>query len=257
MPIWKQRLFTRLQNQQSAEGGEGGGGTAVDPAVQAQIDAAVSAAVATATTGLANKNRELLGSLKASKESLAAFEGIDPQAVRTILAHFASTEEASLIAAGKVDEVLEKRTARMKSSYESETKKEREAREAAEARANKFSKRVFENGIRAAASEAGLHQYAIEDALYRAATTFSLDDDGNPAPADGVYGKDGKPLTLKEWFADQKEKAPHWFPAQASGSGATQSASGGNGKTIREAAFNALTPKQRAAAMASGMTVIS
>lgn len=255
MPTFLKLRFARLQNAQAAEGGEAGSGPA-DPAIQAQIDAAVTAAVHAATTGLASKNRELLGSLKASKESLAAFEGIDPQAVRTILANFASTEEASLIAAGKVDEVLAKRTERMKAGFESETQKERAAREAAEARASKFSKRVFENGIRAAASEAGLHQYAVEDALYRAAATFALDDDGNPAAADGVYGKDGKPLTLKEWFADQKEKAPHWFPAQPGGSGASQSKAPTGGRTIRQAAFDALTPKERAAAMAGGARVI-
>ena len=29
--------------------------------------------------------------------------------------------------------------------------------------------------------------------------------------------KDGKPLTLKEWYGDMRDKAPHWFPAQSGG----------------------------------------
>lgn len=253
MNLAKQFLFKRLQNQQSADGGDGGGG-AVAPDVQAQIEAAVNAAV----SGLKQKNGELIAVQKQLKESLSAFDGIDPQAVRTILANFASTEEAALIAAGKVDQVLENRTARMKAGFEKETQKERQAREAAEARATKFSKRVFENGIRAAASEAGLHQYAIEDAIYRATAMFSLDEDGNPTPADGAFGKDGKPLTLKEWFSDQKEKAPHWFPATASGSGAQSGKSGGGGAgTITRAQYMAMTPEaQREAVVVAKKKIV-
>lgn len=78
-----------------------------------------------------------------------------------------------------------------------------------------------------AASEAGLHQHAIEDALLHAAQAFQLDDEGNPVAAEGLYGKDGQPLTLKEWFAEMKERKPHWWPASANGGGASQG--GGRG----------------------------
>jgi hypothetical protein len=223
--------------------GEGGGGASDAPDIQAQIDAAV----ATAVGGLKTKNSELLGSLRAAKESLTKFDGIDPDAVRNILSKFANDEEAGLIAAGKIDEVLTKRTERMKAGFEKETQTERAAREAAEARANKFSKRVLENGIRSEAAAAGLHQFAIEDALFRASTTFALDDDGNPAAVEGAFGKDGKPLTLKEWFSDMKEKAPHWFPAKASGGGAQQSASFNSGRDLSH-----LSPTERLTAARAG-----
>ena len=140
-------------------GGTGGG----SPDVQAQIDAAVSAAVA----GLKTKNAELLGSLRDTKDTLKRFDGIDPDAVRNIISKFANDEEAALIAKGEIDKVLNNRTERMKAGFERETQAERAKREAAEARAAKFSKRVLENGIRAEAAAAGLHQYAIEDALLR------------------------------------------------------------------------------------------
>ena len=228
------------------DAGSTGGGS---PDVQSQIDAAVSAAVA----GLKAKNGELLGSLRETKESLKRFDGIDPDAVRNILSKFANDEEAALIAKGEIDKVLNNRTERMKAGFERETQAEKVKREAAEARAAKFSKRVLENGIRAEAAAAGLHQYAIEDALYRAGTTFALDDDGNPTAVEGAFGKDGKPLTLKEWFADMKDKAPHWFPAMASGSGASGSTGSGTGqKKLSRAQFDALGQSERMAFSKSG-----
>lgn len=217
---------THVLMQEAGEGGEGGGqGLQITPEIQALIDSQVNAAVG----GLKAKNAELLGKVKESSDNLKRYEGIDPDAVRNILQRFSDDEEAKLIASGKIDEVLNKRTERMKAGFEKETAKERQAREAAEQRAEKFTRRVLENSIRAEAAAAGLHQHAIDDALFRAGTTFQLDDEGNPVAVEGAYGKDGNPLTLKEWFADMKDKAPHWWPASASGGGAP--VGGGNPKT--------------------------
>ena len=96
----------------------------VAPEVQALIDSAVA--------GLKNKNSEILGSLKATKEQLARFEGIDPDAMKALLSKFSEDEDAALIKSGKIDEVINKRTERMKAGYEAETQAERTAREVAE-----------------------------------------------------------------------------------------------------------------------------
>ncbi|KAB0509677.1 hypothetical protein [Pseudomonas moorei] len=220
------------------------------------FDTKVAAAVEAAVAGLKTKNSELLGSLKAAKQDAARFEGIDPDAVRNILSKFASDEEAGLIAAGKIDEVLDKRTTRMKAGFEQETAKERTAREAAEARADKFSRRVLENGIRAEATAAGLHQYAIDDALLRASATFKLDDEGNPVAVEDAFGKDGKPLTLKEWFSDMKEKAPHWFPASANGGGAQPSNVNLGAKTMKRTQYEALSPLDQRAAIQAKIKIV-
>lgn len=243
------KWFPLMAEEGGGEGGGNGGGNDTQTEEQ-RIAAAVEAAVG----GLKTKNSELLGKLKAASENAARFEGIDPDAVRGILSKFANDEEAGLIAAGKLDEVLNKRTERMKAGFDKETQAERTAREAAEARADKFSRRVLENGIRSEAAAAGLHQYAIDDALLRAGSAFQLDDEGSPVAKEGMYGKDGNPLTLKEWFSDMKDKAPHWFPATASGSGAGHG--GGNGgNTMTQSAFDALSPKDRAARMAAGVRI--
>jgi hypothetical protein len=238
-----------LMEEEGGDGGNGGGGSGpeITPEVQKLIDAAVNTAVG----GLKTKNSELLGKLRESGDKLKSFDGIDPESVRSILQRFSDDEEAKLIASGKIDEVLNKRTERMKQSYEKETLTERQARESAEQRASKFERRVLENGIRAAAASAGIFPHAIDDALLRAGQVFLLDEDGNPAASDGIYGKDGKPLTLQEWFAEMKDKAPHWFPA-ASGGGASGSGKQTDSKTLTRSRFDAMNAFDKAAFMRAG-----
>ena len=183
------------------------------PLTQADIDAAVAMAVG----GLKAKNSELLGKLKGQADQLKQFEGIDPEAVRSIVKQFADDEEAKLIAAGKVDEVLNKRTERMKEAHGKELARLQAQLEAANERAGKFTNSVLGDAIRAAGSDAGIHKTAFEDAIARARAAFEINDDGEAVAKDGVFGKDGKPLTLKEWFDDMKDKAAHWFPAPQGG----------------------------------------
>lgn len=221
-------LKFHLMNEVDGDGGNGDGGQGpeITPEVQKLIDAGVAAA----TAGLKSKNSELLGKVKEYGEKFKQYEGIDPDAVKSILQRFSDDEEAKLIASGKIDEVLNKRTERMKQSFEKETLAERQAREAAESRAAKFQRKVLENGVIRAATEAGIHKHAVEDALLHAAQAFQLNDDGEPVAADGLYGKDGNPLTLKEWFAEMQERKPHWWPANANGGGAIQGGGKGGGR---------------------------
>lgn len=230
MLISKQHLLARLHKPQGDDGGDGGGGSGGDGG-SADIQAKINAAVQEAVTGLKAKNTELLGKLKEREESLKKFDGIDPDAVREILKRFADDEEAGLIKAGKIDEVLNKRTERMKADYDKRLKDALTAAEQASKRAEAFQGRVLDEAIRAAAAKAGIHQHAIDDALFRARSMFVLSEDGQAVQLgdDGkpVLGKDGKtPFTPLEWLEGMKEKAPHWFPANASGGGAGGSGSG-------------------------------
>lgn len=259
MPIWKQRLLARLhapESDDTGNGGGGGGGGEGGDDVQARIEAAVAAAV----TGLKSKNSELLGKLKEQTESLKRYDGIDPDAVRSILKRFTDDEEAALIAKGQVDTVLSKRTERMKAEYDKQLEQAKTESAAAAARAKAFQDRVLDNEIRAAAAKAGIHQHAIDDALLRGRAMFSLDDSGAAVALgdDGrpVLGKDGKsPFTPAEWLEGMKEKAPHWFPATASGGGASGSGGGGGKRVMTRAAFEALDAAGRHEAIKAGATI--
>lgn len=242
-----------MQEEGGGEGGEGVGGSqgaAFTPEQQALFDSKL----AEVTNGLKSKNSELLGKVKEYGEKLKSFDGIDPEAVRGILSKFANDEEAQLIAKGDIDTVLAKRADRMKAGFEKDLKAAQDAATSASSRTEKYASRVLKGEVIGAASEAGVHKYAMEDAMLAASRDFELDDDGNPVAREGKYGKDGKPLTLKEWFAEMKDSRPHWFPATANGGGAGHGGGIGS-KTMTQAAFDALSPKDRAAAMNSGMTI--
>lgn len=205
-------------------------------ALDALISAASAKAVDEAVKGLKSKNTELLGSLKDAKDALAKFDGLDPEEMRTLLKRFANDEEAKLLKEGKLDELVSRRTEKLRSDLEKKASDALAAAEAATKRAQAFQGRVLDDSIRAAAAKAGLHQHAIDDALFRARSMFSLDENGQAVQLgdDGkpVLGKDGKsPFTPLEWLEGMKEKAPHWYPAAASGggSGGGGGGAGGNG----------------------------
>lgn len=188
----------------------------------------------------------------AVSEALKAYEGIDPVKTRELLAKFSNEEEAALIAAGKVDEVITRRMAKHSSDMQKQLDAAKAETEGAKATAALYKTQVLDNHIRAAAAKAGIHAFAVDDALLRARSLFSLTDKGEAVQlgSDGspVLGKDGKTaFTPSEWLEAMKDTAPHWFPAAGSGGGAGGSGgAGAGGKTITRAAFDSLSPGEKA-----------
>jgi len=202
-----------------------------------EVKALIEAAVKEATSGLASNRDEILTEKKTLQEQLAAanktWEGLDPEAVRNIMGRLENDEEAKLLAEGKTDEVIARRTERLQADHVKQMQnleaKLAEAVAFGETQGGTVKQLKVEGGLRQAAVEQGLVPSAIEDALGRAMNVFKVGDDGALIAEENgstAYGKDGKtPLTPAEWLESMKEKAPHWFPAP-SGSGA----GGGNGK---------------------------
>ena len=196
-----------------------------DPAVKSAIAAAVEAA----TLGLKNKNTELLGSLRTTKNELEGlktqFEGLDIDAVKGLLNKVGQDEETRLLAEGKLDEVITKRTERLRGDYDKQLTAEKSRADKAEAFAAKYSDKVLADSIRAAAIKAGALPEAAEDIILRARGTFKLSEDGEAIATDRdgevVYGKDGKtPLSPLEWAESLRETATHLWP-RAQGAGQT------------------------------------
>lgn len=244
-------MWLRHQGSRKYREGEPGGGDGA-AATAAQIQAAVDAA----TAGLKATN----AALKAEKQALAdkakAFDGLDVDELKSFHAQFKDSEDLKLIKDGKIDEVLNRRNEKFMANVEKERKAAADALAAKDAKLSKFSQRVLDDSIRAAASRAGVHKHAIDDALLAARMDFTLDDEGNPVQMrDGevVYGKDGKsPFSPDEWMAQRVETKPHWFPSGNSGSdtgGEGKSAQGG--KTMRRTAFDQLGATEKAKAAAT------
>ena len=162
------------------------------------------------------------------KEIETRFSGIDPDTYAELVkaheeaeANKGTLEERAQKHAQKAIDAINVKLAEALTTADTERK-----------RAKAYQGRVLDDAIRAAAAKAGIHQHAIDDALFRGRAMFTLDDNGNAVQLDSdgqpVIGKDGKtPFTPNEWLESMHESAPHWFPAGASGSGSGNDKKGG------------------------------
>jgi hypothetical protein len=220
----------------------------------------VEAMIAQEVTGLKSKNSELLGNLQKFKEDLKKFEGIDVAGLTALKEKMDKDEDLKLIAEGKVMEVVEKHTNRMREQHARDLAAKDELIKAADSRTSKYQQAVLDNNIRQAA--VGLHSAAVEDALLHARNVFKLDENGHAVQMDEqgrvVLGKDGKsPFSPAEWFEQMKEQKPHWFPAQTSGSGSGDTRqAGGSVKTMKRSDFDSLPPIKQADVAKSGVQII-
>lgn len=151
------------------------------------------------------------------------YHGIDLEQYKVIMDKFSTDEETGLLKAGKIDEVFDKRTERMRAEHEKTLKQLSEERDSALKRAAAYESKVFENCIRESAGKSNVIPTAVEDVILRARGAFVLAEDGGLKAVDTngeqVYGKDGKTgLTVQEWIETLKENAPHFFPS-VSGAG--------------------------------------
>jgi len=254
MTILKTAFSQRLMNQQQGEGGDAGGGTAIAPEVQAIIDAKVNEAV----TGLKSKNGELIAAQKQLKEALSHFDGIDPNAMKAMMKNFSDSEEAAMLAAGKLDEVVSKRVDRMKADFDKQLKAREDALTQAQAKAQKLAAGKVSGALTQAASKTGALPNALEViALIAEKQGWTINDDGDVvAVRDGeiVLGKDGKtPLGPQEWVESLRDAPQYeylWPKAQGAGAlGGTHSnrtpakGSLGGNKADRMAALAARFPE--------------
>ncbi|MGG2098128.1 hypothetical protein ABFY41_11210 [Acinetobacter haemolyticus] len=151
------------------------------------------------------------------------FDGIDPDAVKKLLTQFEQDEDAKLIAEGKIDEVIQKRTEKMREQHDKLLNEEKVRADKAEAYANKFKQSVVQSKIVQAAVELEALPEATGDIAFLAQSKFKLDEDGNAVAVDEsgevIIGKDGKtPLSPKEWVESLREQKPYYWP-KANGSG--------------------------------------
>uniref|UniRef100_A0AAU7VGG7 Minor structural protein n=1 Tax=Dinoroseobacter phage vB_DshS_R26L TaxID=3161158 RepID=A0AAU7VGG7_9CAUD len=202
-----------------------------------EVKSILDAAIKEATSGLAANKDEILGEKKALQQQLDEMQktwgSYDPQMVKTIMTRLENDEEARLLAEGKTDEVIERRTERLKADHAKQLAnleaKIAELSGNYDGAVGQVKQLKVEGSLRQAAVEQGLVPSAIEDALSRAMNVFKVGDDGSLIPENGsgtIYGKDGKtPMSPAEWLETMKETAPHWFPAPVGGG-----AGGGNNR---------------------------
>lgn len=171
------------------------------------------------------------------------FSGVDPDKYAELLKKFEEDENSKLTIEERVARASEKAVA----AAQKEIAAAKAQAEAERKKAQAFQGRVLDDAIRKAATDAGLHKHAIDDALFRGRVMFSLDDNGSAIQRDAegnpVIGKDGKtPFSPAEWLESMRESAPHWFPAGASGGGSNNGNRGGGAGKPR----SQWSPKEKA-----------
>ena len=149
--------------------------------------------------------KDELGSLKSK------VEGLDLDAIKVLLDKSNQDEESKLIAEGKIEEVIQKRTEKMREEHDKVLKAEKERADKAEAYAEKFKKSVVQSQIVQAAIELEALPEATPDIAFLAQTKFALDENGKAVAVDEngdvVIGKDGQtPMTPKEWVESLREQ---------------------------------------------------
>jgi len=173
-------------------------------------------------------------------ELAAKYEGIDPDAVKTLLAEKAALEEAKLIKDGEVEKLVENRTKKILGEME---KRLLGAEQQASALSAQLLEKEIERSVVEAGTKLGLRPSAIPDLKFRARNIFkisggnivALDSDGQTP----VFGRDGvTPLTFDEWVTRQVVEAPHLFESSAGG-GAVGHGSGGVGNRSGKNPFRA------------------
>jgi hypothetical protein len=176
-------------------------------------------------------------------EMATTWKDLDPAAVRNIMGRMENDEETKLLAEGKMDEVISRRTERLQADHAKQMSnleaKIAELSTSYEGATGTVKQLKVEGGLRQAAVELGLVPSAIEDALGRAMNVFKVADDGRLIAEENgstAYGKDGKtPLSPAEWLDSMKDKAPHWFPAPSGGGAGGGNGPGGKGHFISRA----------------------
>lgn len=219
-----------LEGAGDGAGTPGGGGNAPPPGgmTPEDIDAKIAKAVSDATSALKAKNEELINE---KKTLLDRTDGLDEESIKKFKdfqKRMENDEEARLIAEGKVDEVISRRTEKMRESLMSRIEDETNKVKAAETKYDGVNKKLrhtlIDGAVRDAAIEAGITPTAIDDVLVRARMKFSYDEEKERIVARDVdtkeilIGEDGKtPYSPNDFMKDLKSKAPHFWPGTSSG----------------------------------------
>ena len=187
--------------------------------------------------------------MAAMEDRLKQFEGLDLNAARKgadLINSQKSEEERKLLADGKIDEVVDRRTSTMKSHHDATLKAKQKEFEDLQAKYqmldNSYSQQLVTTSLSSALEETGvrLRKGARADVEARVNKVFkrgekgldAFDEDGEPR-----YAKNGKQYGIKDFVMDLVEQAPHLIEASGGGGGnqtqtGRSSAKGGNSAGI-------------------------
>jgi hypothetical protein len=210
-----------------------------------EILAAIKAAVEESEKGLkANRDSVLeeKRALKAQFDSMnEQWKGMDPVMVRQLLKRMENDEETKLIAEGKMDQVIQKRTDALRKDADTQVqaaiKRATDLEGVVKEKDSKIAELVIDSEVRQAAMAAKVHPSSVSDITLRARGIFRLTEhyelEARGKDGTKAISKDGKSsLSPAEWIDSMKKEAPHWWPASAGGGAGGGTSSGGTGPDV-------------------------
>jgi hypothetical protein len=154
------------------------------------------------------------------------YKDLDPSEAREALKRLQGIEEKDMLDEGKIEELLDKRTERMRLDFEAQLTAKTTALETAESLLGNRDKELSDikiyDSIKDAALGKGARKEALQDIKNRATGVWSLRDGEAVALDDGevIVGKRGDPLTIDEWVDSLASEATYLFEPNKGG-GAT------------------------------------
>jgi DNA-directed RNA polymerase subunit F len=159
---------------------------------------------------------------KTLKELQDKFTDLDPEKARDALEKLRALEDKTLLDAGKVDELVARKTERMKADHDNQLKALVKERDGWKGKAGGFEyqlqQTLLETQLRDAATKAGVTRTAFPDVILRAKQIFQPVDGKLVPMRDGqvVYGKDAtQAMSVEEWLTALSNDAPHLFEKSA------------------------------------------
>jgi hypothetical protein len=176
--------------------------------------------------GLQTTNQDLKEEKRKLQEILDGMPGNDElEKMRQLQERLDSSEDARLIAEGKMDEVINARTERYRSKIESRLKDVQEENkklvDTNKELKNSYDSFRVDNAIKSAAMEEGVVPTAIDDLALRLSRIFRVEDGkivGRDESGDYIRNEENEKMGVKDYIKSLKEDAPHfWPPSSTSG----------------------------------------
>lgn len=173
-------------------------------------------------------NRKLMDERKALESAAAKFKGVDLekyQKAMEALGKIDEQEDAELLKAGKMDEVVKKRVATLQSEHAQQLKILQDNLTTKSAAEEKYRKQLAGLLIETSVMKAlpgSPRKSAVADIMSRAREVWQVDEEGK-LKAEGVFNDKAQPVTMEEWGKKLLVDAPHLFePSSGGGSGGGQ-----------------------------------
>lgn len=188
------------------------------------------------TRALEREREERKAAKKLADEIAAKYGDLDPEAAREALKAADEAKDRELLDEGKVEELIEQRTERMRADFDKQLAAKDKALDDANTRNASTTEelesiKIFD-AVKDAALTRGARKEALTDIQNRARGTWALDDQGRPVARNGedtIFGKSGEPLTIGEWVDSLSSEASYLFNPNEGGGAGSENESGGEG----------------------------